>query len=198
LTTTPLFSGIILAGGRATRMQGRDKGLLPLAGEPLIGHALRRLRALVDDIVISANRHHEQYAQFGWPVIADNNSDFAGPLAGIQAALPHCRHDWVMVVACDCPLLPTDLTQKLYDCLHPKSLLAVAHDGERLQALCLLLHRSLQTTLDTAVQAGHAKVERWCLAQPHTVLTLTEPEVFRNINTEQDLEAVAVLLRGAC
>ena len=194
ITGSTPCSGIILAGGRATRLQGRDKGLLELAGEPLLAHVLRRLRPQVDDIVINANRHLEQYAAFGWPVVPDHTPDFAGPLAGIQAALPHCRHEWVLVVACDCPLLPTDLAQRLFAGLSAGSWLAIAHDGKRLQPLCLLLHKSLQLSLDATVQAGHAKVERWCLAQAHDVVTIADVGAFRNINTEEDLREVAALL----
>ena len=194
MTGSTPCSGIILAGGRATRLQGRDKGLLELAGEPLLAHVLRRLRPQVDDIVINANRNQEQYAAFGWPVVSDRTPEFAGPLAGIQSALPLCRHDWVLVVACDCPLLPADLAPRLFAGLHSGDVLAIAHDGERMQPLCLLLHRSLQASLDAAVQAGHAKVERWCLAQAHSVVTIGDVGAFRNINTEEDLREVAALL----
>lgn len=194
-TLSPQFSGIVLAGGRASRMGGRDKGLLELAGEPMISHVLRRLRPQVDDIIINANRHAGEYAQFGWPVVADHNADFAGPLAGIQAALPHCRHDWALVVACDCPLLPTDLGERLYQGMRADSVLAIAYDGERLQPLCLLLHRSLQASLDAAVRTGHAKVELWCMLQAHTVVTIADAGAFDNINTASELERLSAQLR---
>lgn len=186
MTATPPLSGIILAGGRATRMEGRDKGLIPLLGQPMIAQALRRLRPQVDDVVINANRHQDEYARFGHPVIGDLNGDYAGPLAGVQAALPHCRHEWALVVACDCPLLPNNLGETLFAALKPGDLLATTHDGERMQPLFLLIHRSLQPKLDAALAAGHFKVEQWCRAQAHVVVPITDADAFLNVNTEAE------------
>lgn len=188
------ISGIVLAGGRATRMEGRDKGLIPLLGRPLIAHVLDRLEPQVSDVVINANRHQSEYAQFGVPVVADTLADFSGPLAGILAALPRCREEWALVVACDCPLLPTDLGQQLVSALKPESRLAVAHDGERLQPLFLLLHKSLETSLEAALAANHHKVERWCMEQEHVIVPIRGKDAFRNINTETErLELEALL-----
>jgi molybdopterin-guanine dinucleotide biosynthesis protein A len=195
-TRIPL-SGIVLAGGRALRMGGVDKGLIEVAGRPLIAHVLARLRPQVGDIVINANRHAAIYAQFSTPVVADADASFAGPLAGIAAALPHCRQEWALVVACDCPLLPENLGATLSAALAPGALLAMAHDGERAQPLCLLLHRSLQQSLVAALQAGHNKVESWCLEQPHVVVPFADTEIFRNINTEAERLALEQELQAA-
>jgi molybdopterin-guanine dinucleotide biosynthesis protein A len=196
VTDNRRLSGIILAGGRALRMGGIDKGLIPLAGRPLIAHVLERLQAQVDDIVINANRHADIYAQFHLPVVPDENDHFAGPLAGIAAALPQCRQEWALVVACDCPVLPADLAAQLLSGLKPGALLAMAHDGERAQPLCLLLHRSLLGSLQTSLQSGHHKVESWCLEQPHAVVRFADAGAFRNINTEQERVAMEKKLTG--
>ncbi|MGY2437305.1 NTP transferase domain-containing protein, partial [Escherichia coli] len=94
--TRPPFpvSSVILAGGRASRMGGDDKGWVPLAGKPLIAHVLERLRPQVDEVLINANRSEERYRALA-PVIGDAQADFQGPLAGMQAGLAAARHDWV-------------------------------------------------------------------------------------------------------
>src|SRR5581483_1360528 len=86
----PGVTGVVLAGGRGTRMGGADKGLVELHGRPLAAHALDRLRPQVDALLISANRNHDRYAALGAPVIADASSTFDGPLAGMLAALSRC------------------------------------------------------------------------------------------------------------
>lgn len=193
--TGTALSAIILAGGQASRMGGQDKGLILLNGRPMIDYVITRLKAQVDDMVISANRHHADYARFGWPVFADHATDYAGPLAGIAACLPHCRHDWVLVVACDSPLLPTDLAAQLFSRRQRDTQVVMVHDGERLQPLFLLLHKSLGPALDQALQRGEYKVERWARAQPHIIVTQNTPQAFMNINTEAERLALESLLQ---
>lgn len=187
-------SGIVLAGGRATRMGGIDKGLVTVAGRPLIAHVLERLRPQVDDIVINANRNQGSYAVFSWPVATDADSSFSGPLAGIAAALPHCRQEWALVVACDCPLLPENLAAALRSGMQPGDLLAVAHDGQRLQPLFMLLHRSLLTSLRDAIAIGELKVENWIHRQAFATVQFADPLAFSNINTDVERQALEKVL----
>lgn len=182
------YSAILLAGGKATRMGGLDKGLVPWRGKPLIEHVLARIRSQVDDIVISCNRHPEQYAGYG-ACQADATEDYAGPLAGIAACLPLCRHDAVLVVACDMPLLPDDLVTRLGDALTPDMDVAVAHDGEQLQPLAMLLRRRALPALHRALDQGQAAVHRWALAQRHRIVTFEDPGAFRNFNTLAELDS---------
>jgi molybdenum cofactor guanylyltransferase len=112
------IAAIILSGGRATRMYGVDKGLVVLQQKPLIAHVIARLKPQVDEIIINANREIEQYAAFGLPVLQDENDQdtlekFIGPLAGFSLGLQHAKHDYVLTVPCDSPLLPPDLAQRL-------------------------------------------------------------------------------------
>src|SRR5690606_37051954 len=113
-----LVSGVILAGGRATRMGGDDKGWVPLAGTPLIQHVLTRLRPQVDEVLINANRSQARYRQLA-PVIGDAQADFQGPLAGMLAGLTAARHDWVLFVPCDGPALPLDLMTRFRAAITP-------------------------------------------------------------------------------
>lgn len=182
-------SAIVLAGGRATRMGGADKALLPLAGRPLLAHVLERLHVQVDDIVLNYNRDPAVLAGFGLPVAGDALEDFQGPLAGIAAALPRCRHDTVLVVPCDTPFLPRDLQPRLAAELRPDIDLVIAHDGERLQPLFLLLRRQLAAGLNDYLAGGGRKVESWCRAQRMAIAHFDDSKPFANMNTPEELQA---------
>ncbi|MDO5679903.1 MAG: molybdenum cofactor guanylyltransferase [Pelistega sp.] len=109
-------AGLILAGGEARRMQGQDKGLVLFQGKPLIEHVIERLRPQVNEIWISANRHLEEYREFGFPVIEDL-SEFKGmgPLAGLASLAPYLPEaiTHVQLAACDTPFLVYDMTARL-------------------------------------------------------------------------------------
>ncbi|MEC7119053.1 MAG: molybdenum cofactor guanylyltransferase MobA [Pseudomonadota bacterium] len=181
----PACSAIILAGGRASRMQGQDKGLIPLAGQPMIQHVLQRVAPQVQDIVINANRSIADYTALGYPVVNDQVGEFAGPLAGIAAGLAICQQDWALVVACDCPQLPLDLVAQLF-AARARQPLVILHDGQRLQPLFMLIHRQLLPALQQALAQQQAKVGQWCLAQHPAILRVAQPAAFANINTEAE------------
>lgn len=109
-----IISSIILAGGRATRMNGVDKGLVQLQQKPLIQYVIERLATQVHEIIINANREIMQYQALGYPVLMDETADFIGPLAGISLGLKQAKHDYLLSVPCDSPLLPLDLAQRLH------------------------------------------------------------------------------------
>lgn len=184
------FSAIILAGGRATRMNGRDKGLVEWRGQPLVAHVLERLRDQVDDVVISCNRHPEAYARFG-VCAADTTGNYAGPLAGIAACLPLCRHARVLVTACDMPCLPRDLVARLAAAFQADTDVAVIHDGEHLQSLAMLVDRRVLPGLESALARGHAAVHRWLSEQRHVVVHYPDPAAFVNFNTLEELAEAA-------
>lgn len=187
--TAHTIAGLILAGGRARRMQGQDKGLIPFAGRPLIEHVLDRIRPQVDQILISANRNLEQYAEYGHTVITDVIGDYCGPLAGIHSALPTLQQSWLAVVPCDSPLLPTDLVYRLFHSAQSMNApLAVAHDGQRMQPVMALLHQSLLGSLHTYLEGGGRRMDTWFIQQQAVITDLSDrPEAFRNINSPQDL-----------
>lgn len=180
-------SAIVLAGGRSSRLGGRDKALEELAGRALIAHVLERLQPQVDDIVINCNRHQEELALFGHKLVSDETSDFPGPLAGIAAAMPHCKHDLILVTPCDTPWLPADLYQHLRATLPAAGRLVIAHDGQRLQPLFMLLRRELLASLQDSLRQGHYKVEKWCQEQQAAIARFEDAAAFANLNTEDDL-----------
>ena len=104
---------IVLAGGQARRMGGRDKGLLPFAGRPLVEWAIESLAPQVSTLLISANRNLDAYGAYGFPVVADLEQGFQGPLAGILSAMRAARTAWILTLPCDGPQPPPDLGARL-------------------------------------------------------------------------------------
>ncbi|WP_421292587.1 molybdenum cofactor guanylyltransferase MobA [Aeromonas taiwanensis] len=190
-------SAVILAGGRATRMGGDDKGWVPLAGKPLVEHVLERLRPQVDEVLINANRSQARYQTLA-PVIGDGNDDFQGPLAGMQAGLAAARHDWVLFVPCDGPALPLDLMTRFRSAITPDTDLVVAHDGEHLQPVVALLRRTLLPSLRQALADGERKTGAWFARHRMAVVPFADlPDAFVNLNSPDELAAYeARLLEG--
>ena len=173
-------------------MEGRDKGLVPLQGKPMISHVIRALQPQVASLIINANRNRADYAAFGFPVVGDDHTDCRGPLAGMAAALRHVSTDWVQCAPCDTPGLPADLVRRLRDALHeaPDARIALPHDGRRLQPLFALLHRDLLPQLDADIAAGRLAVGRWMLDRVHVEVDFSDcPEGFVNLNTPEELAA---------
>ncbi|HAT2489888.1 TPA: molybdenum cofactor guanylyltransferase [Aeromonas hydrophila] len=182
-------SAVVLAGGRATRMGGADKGWVELAGRPLIDHVLDRLRPQVDEILINANRSQARYQALA-PVIGDDNPDYLGPLAGMQAGLAAARHDWVLFVPCDGPALPRDLMARFRAALTPQTELVVAHDGDWLQPVVALLHKSLLPSLSAALAEGERKIDIWFARHQMAVVSFADqPDAFINLNSPDELAA---------
>lgn len=185
------ITGVVLAGGRGTRMHGRDKGLLCLRGTPLIGHVIERLRPQVQTLLVNANRNLAAYGAFDLPVIADALSGHQGPLAGMAAALAASRTEWLLTAPCDTPFLPHDLTARLA---------AAAADGEHsavvartagaLQPLCCLLHRSLLEDLQAYLEDGGRKTRDWLAHHAAVRVDFDDEEAFLNINAPDTLAQV--------
>ncbi|MFM4930756.1 molybdenum cofactor guanylyltransferase MobA [Aeromonas dhakensis] len=190
-------SAVVLAGGRATRMGGADKGWVELAGRPLIDHVLDRLRPQVDEILINANRSQARYQALA-PVIGDDSPDYLGPLAGMQAGLAAARHDWVLFVPCDGPALPRDLMARFRAALTPQTELVVAHDGDWLQPVVALLHKSLLPSLCAALAEGERKIDIWFARHNMAVVSFADqPDAFINLNSPGELAAYEARLPDA-
>jgi molybdopterin-guanine dinucleotide biosynthesis protein A len=156
------LSGIILAGGLGRRAGGADKGLLPFAHHTRVEAAIACLAPQVDDITLSANRNLERYRALGLPVTSDTLRDFQGPLAGILACLPQCRHRVAIIVPCDCPQLPADLAGKLAaELVNPAVQAAYAFDGEREQYLFAAIRTDTLDSLQQYLAGGDRSVRGW-------------------------------------
>lgn len=185
-------TAIILSGGRATRMNGVDKGLMLLQQKPLIAHVIARLAGQVDELLINANREIEQYQAFGYTVLQDENAEFFGPLAGFSLSLQHAKHDYVLTVPCDSPLLPLDLVKKLLNGMaEARADIAVASsDGDTHPVFCLM-KKSVLPSLTEYLASGERKVSTWQKSQPYVEVDFSDcAEAFTNLNTLEDLAAL--------
>lgn len=183
-------TGVLLAGGQGLRMGGRDKGLLPLAGEPLIAHGIRRLQPQVAELLISANRHLEQYRAFGCRVLSDAPAwRFRGPLAGLLAALETAATPYVVSAPCDAPRLPLDYVARLWVAVRNAGTLAgVACVAGCWQPVCALVAVSARTDLAAWLAAGEGGVGRWLRRQQPVVVEFGDDWVdWDNLNTPEQL-----------
>lgn len=191
------ITGLVLAGGRGTRMGGIDKGLQSWHGRPLAQHALERLRPQVGPLLLSANRHHDRYAAWGVPVLADSRADFPGPLAGLATGLAACTTPWLLAVPCDAPLFPADLAARLAQAAHGAGAdIAIARAPDARGALqnqpvfCLLRPSLLRNLLSFLEQGGH-KMGLWCTQQHAAHADFgrpsDDPQAFANANTLDEL-----------
>ncbi|MEO6697230.1 MAG: molybdenum cofactor guanylyltransferase MobA, partial [Gammaproteobacteria bacterium] len=162
LLRAPSITGVILAGGRARRMNGLDKGLLEFAGKPLVEHALTRLAPQVSRLMINANRNHARYTSYGVPLVIDELEGYCGPLAGMYSAMGATQTDYIVTIPCDSPLIPDDLVQRMMAALiRENAVLCTAHDGRRLQPIYALMPRALSGDLHSYLMSGGRKVEDW-------------------------------------
>lgn len=189
------ITGVILAGGKARRLNGRDKGLEPFSGRPLVEWVVAALAPQVGGLVINANRNRETYGRLGYPVIADQLDDFQGPLAGFASAMAAASTPWILTVPCDGPFLAPDLAARLVAALkRDDAELAVASDGRRMQPVHALLPVSLAPNLAAFLAEGERKIDRWYARHRVALADLSDrPESFANLNTEAD---AAELARG--
>jgi molybdenum cofactor guanylyltransferase len=184
------ITGLILAGGRGSRMGGVDKGLELLDGEPLVSHAVRRLGPQVGSLMINANRHLDQYSRFNFPVWPDAQGDFAGPLAGFLSGLTHCPSEWLMTVPCDSPRFPLDLVARLSDAIgEAKCAIPVTiEDGQsRTQPVFCLLKRDLSGDLAEHLASGERKIDRWLARHACVEVPFADAGAFLNANTLEEL-----------
>lgn len=182
------ITALILAGGQGRRMGGRDKGLLPFGDRLLVGHIIEGIAPQVATVLINANRHGDDYARFGFPVVADPIGGFQGPLAGFLAGLKQTTTDYVLTLPCDGPHIVPDLAERLASALNGAGAdIAVAHDGERLQPVYALMHRDVLPSLQRALSAGERKIDRWYPLNNWVTADFSDcPQQFSNFNTPEE------------
>ena len=198
------ITGLILAGGRGSRMGSVDKGLQSFKGQPLVLHALKRLTAQVGAVMVNANRNLPDYQSLGIPVWPDATADFAGPLSGFLVGLAHCQTPYLLIVPCDSPSFPPDLADRLARALSAEDAEiamvaapqtdAYGHTELRKQPVFCLLKANLLDSLMRFTQAGGRKVETWTSQHRTAVVPFDTPNdpprSFCNINTLQELQAL--------
>lgn len=184
-------TGVILAGGRGSRMGGVDKGLVEALDRPLIDWVLDRLRPQVGPILINHAHNAARYAAFGYPLVTDREDGFLGPLAGVASAMHVTSTPLMLTVPCDTPGLGDDLGLRLHAALLRDQVeIAVAHDGEWLQPLFMMLRADLQPSLDAFLSGGGRKVDKWFAQHAVTRVDFSDwGHAFANLNTAEELRA---------
>ena len=190
------ITGLILAGGRGSRMGSIDKGLAQFGKQPMVQHVIARLQPQVRRLLINANQNLDTYAAFGAPVWPDAMPDFAGPLAGLQTGLMHCETPFLVTAPCDSPFLPTDLVQRLATALQAEGAdLAVAvtgaGDSRQPHPVFCLAKASLLPHLTQFLEGGDRKVDRWYATLRVAEVHFPDEAAFRNINTLAELQQMA-------
>ncbi len=194
------ISGLILAGGRSSRMNGDDKGLLKLLNTPMIGHVIKRIKPQVKQVLISANRHLDDYHKFGYEVLVDDYDDYRGPLAGMSRGLARSKSKYLLTVPCDGPLLPLDLAQRMLQFAQQENAKAVlAFDGQYRQPSYNLIHKDLLPALIQSLENNEHKLGKWLMDNGAVSLDFADQKsAFLNVNTPNDLELLSQQLTSEC
>lgn len=191
------ITGLILAGGRGSRMGGVDKGLQNHQGMSLAMHALLRLGGQVGSLMINANRNLGAYESMGVPVWPDTLADYAGPLAGFLTGLEHCETPYLVTVPCDSPNFPNDLVQRLAQALSAEDAeiaMAASYemegDGSRLQVqpVFCLMKSELIESLVRFTQSGQRKIDKWTALHRCVLVPFDDGQAFANANTLEELQ----------
>jgi molybdopterin-guanine dinucleotide biosynthesis protein A len=190
---TEHITGLILAGGRASRMGGVDKGLQNHRGLPLALHALLRLQPQVGELIINANRNLGAYESFGVPVWPDVLTDFAGPLAGFMAGMEHATTPWLVSVPCDSPGFPNDLVERLAQAASDAdaqiAMPVTLEEGvRRTQPVFCLMQTQLLESLVAYTQGGGRKIDRWTAQHRVVEVPFDDARAFFNANTLAELQ----------
>ena len=176
-------------------MESRDKGLVEFRGKPMVAHVIERLVPQVAMLVINANRSLDQYGAFGHPVISDEVSGFAGPLAGLHAGLRANlggkATPFIVTVPCDSPFLPTNLVARLYEALQENiAELAVAKTTDQVQPVFALYSTTLLPSLTQFLESGGRKIDAWYSTHRVVEVPFADESAFANINTSAELQAL--------
>jgi molybdopterin-guanine dinucleotide biosynthesis protein A len=192
------ITGLVLAGGRATRMGGVDKGLQTHRGMPMAMATLLRLQQQVGHVMINANRNLAAYEAMGVPVWPDADPDYPGPLAGMLAGLEHCETPWLLTVPCDTPNFPEDLAARLAQAAAEQDAeIAMAatrevdEKGDRsvqVQPVFCLIHAQLMESLVAFMKSGQRKIDRWTAQHRCATVVFDDADAFFNANTLEELQ----------
>lgn len=187
------ITGLILAGGRGSRMGGADKGLQSHLGLPLALQALLRLQPQVGAVMVNANRNLAAYESMGVPVWPDALADYPGPLAGFLAGLEHCDTPYLVTVPCDTPNFPGDLVERLATALVAEgaeiAMAATLQDGQvQVQPVFCLMAATLLESLVAFTQGGQRKIDRWTGQHHCATVVFDDADAFFNANTPDELQ----------
>jgi len=179
---------VILAGGKSSRMQGIDKGLIKFRNKAMISYIFDVASKKTSRILISTNRNKDSYKKYG-EVIADELDDFQGPLAGISSAMSFCSTSYLLVLPCDSPFIDCKFIDKLIQAINNSSYdIAVAYDGENIHATFALIKKDINYSLDEFLLSGGRKMSSWYLKHKLCRVDFSNNlKALTNINSKEDL-----------
>ena len=182
---------VILSGGRSSRMQGEDKGLILLNDKPLISYVVDVVDDRAGRLLISANRNIDAYQQYG-EVIRDELTDFQGPLAGIAKAMAEADTLYLLILPCDSPLVNEILVDRLIQCMADKDMdICVADDGSHIHPTFAIMKTSLKDNLLAFLDSGERKLGLWIEQNNFQKVDFSDqPKVFINLNNPQDFDKI--------
>lgn len=198
--------GILLAGGKSSRMGGGDKCLRLLGGRPILARIVERLKPQVSGMVINANGDPTRFAEFGLPVVGDSVAGLAGPLAGVHAGLEWVKRnrpgiDYAVTVATDTPFFPADLVQRFLAALTDQPLL-VAKSNEGVHPVVGLWPVAIAAKIEASLKASERKAGKWVAEHGAAEVFFPDIEIggvqidpFFNINRPEELARADDLLR---
>lgn len=187
------ITGLVLAGGRATRMGGVDKGLQTHRGMPMALYTMLRLQQQVGHVMVNANRNLAAYEAMGVPVWPDLNPDYPGPLAGMHVGLEHCETPWMLSVPCDTPDFPDDLAASLAQAAAEQDAeiaMAATHEPDgsvQVHPVFCLMQSQLLESLVAFMNSGQRKIDRWTGQHRCATVLFDDAQAFFNANTLEEL-----------
>lgn len=179
----------ILAGGKATRMNNQDKGLVMFNGKYMIENIINAIEPYVKHITINANRNISKYKKLGYPVVQDFYEGYAGPLSGIYSILNVTNSKYLMILPCDSPLIEWKLIQKMYSEIKLSGVeVVVAHNTNRAQPVFMIIDTAVKDSIKEYIESGNRKIDFWYLEKNYKYIYFNENcNYFKNINTEEEL-----------
>lgn len=192
------ITGVILAGGQARRMGGNDKGLIEVAGRPLIEYVIDALKPQVNSLIINANRNLSSYMEYGIPVIIDSISGYQGPLAGMASCMRVIETEFMFTAPCDTPRIPEDLVNRLLVNLdNNQADICVAHDGKYMQSVFALVKVKLLDSLLDFLNRDERKLSIWYNEHKMVKVDFSDkPETFINVNTPEDIKHIEAIIKS--
>ena len=179
----------ILAGGKATRMNNQDKGLVMFNGKYMIENIINAIEPYVKHITINANRNISKYKKLGYPVVQDFYEGYAGPLSGIYSILNVTNSKYLMILPCDSPLIEWKLIQEMYSEIKLSGVeVVVAHNTNRAQPVFMIIDTAVKDSIKEYIESGNRKIDFWYLEKNYKYIYFNENcDYFKNINTEEEL-----------
>ena len=189
-------TGVILAGGQARRMQGKDKGLVLLNNKPMVEYVIESLKPQVGKLLINANRNLEKYSAHGFDIVSDELSGYHGPLAGMASALNTVTTPYMLTAPCDSPFIANDLVKRLINALETNDAdISVAHNGERIQPVFCLMKKELLPSINNFLNNGERKIDKWFNQHKLAIADFSDnPKTFDNLNTIEDIQSIETQL----